>query len=288
MPQPVKQYHLHKNDFSKLHFEVNDAHAYTQKHAEHCYRPHRHSFYQLIWFTTPGQHFVDYETIPHAANTLFFINSGQVHYFCQEAENRGRLFHFNDYFLHQHDKDADKWLRYKLYNEVGPPYVVPDAETMATIGQLATMIEHELAGQQHNHPSQVYYLFQALLLKVERLKHQAEPKTDGTDQHFELAVQFKQAIDQSLDQNLTINEYGQQLHVSPKVLTEVSKKYLHDTPANIVHQRKVLEAKRLLSNTSLTIKEVAYSLGFDQPTYFTKYFKKHTELTPRQFVAQLP
>ena len=58
---------------------------------------------------------------------------------------------------------------------------------------------------------------------------------------------------------------------------------LLDTPANIIKGCKLLEAKRMLSNQNISIKEVAYALGFDDPTYFTKYFKKGTTYTPKEF-----
>ncbi|WP_435264331.1 helix-turn-helix domain-containing protein [Tenacibaculum sp. nBUS_03] len=71
--------------------------------------------------------------------------------------------------------------------------------------------------------------------------------------------------------------------MSSKKLTTLTKQHTGLTPANLIKDIKILEAKRMLSNQDVSIKEVAYSLGFDQPTYFTKYFKKETQLTPKEF-----
>lgn len=68
----IKKYHLHKDDYSKLHFEIREASAYCEKNVAHCFKAHQHTFYQLIWFEQEGQHFVDYELIEHPANTLIF------------------------------------------------------------------------------------------------------------------------------------------------------------------------------------------------------------------------
>jgi AraC family transcriptional activator of pobA len=101
--EEIKKYHLHKDDYLKLHFEINETMPYCQKNAAHCYKAHLHSFYQLIWFEEAGQHYVYYEVIEHPENALFFLNKRQVHYFCTDSKNEGTLFHFDEIFLDQQD-----------------------------------------------------------------------------------------------------------------------------------------------------------------------------------------
>jgi len=284
----LKQYHLHKNDYSQLHFEVQDAAPYCAKNAEHCFRAHRHSFYQLLWFKEPGTHYVDYEVIEHPANALFFLNQGQVHYFCKQASNEGRLFHFNDLFLQRHNGHQNDWIQYNLFNEIGTPYVVLPEKELNEVSMLCELLEAELNGRSENYRLQVYHLFQTLLLKVNRLKRDQGVSDEKVDQNFVQVMAFKKLVKQHLQATLTISEYAQQLGISTKKLTLLSKRYLHKPPSTFIHESKVLEAKRLLSNLSLSIKEVGFSLGFEQATYFTKYFKKHTGLTPKEFVKRLP
>ncbi len=286
--EEITQYHLHKDDYSQLHFEIKEAYPYCQKNHLHCFKPHRHSFYQLIWFTSEGRHFVDYETYYHPANSFFFINKRQVHYFCTEVENRGYLFHFDDLFLVRYDEKVEDSLRYRLFNEVGRPFVHPEENDLIMLGQLKDMLLSELKERSYHYRWQLYFLVRAVLLMVERLKYAEQPETVDMGMDFTLAMDFKALIEKHMNEFLSIEEFSGKLGVSSKKLTKVVKQYLKDTPAQILHQRKILEAKRLLSNTTLSIKEVAYDLGFDQPTYFTKYFKKHTQMTPTTFMEQLP
>ena len=88
----IKEYHLHKDDYSKLHFEVNDVKPYVEKNFDHAIKAHRHSFYQILWFTSAGRHYVDYEIVDHPENTIFFLKKGRVHYFCPNSLNEGYLF----------------------------------------------------------------------------------------------------------------------------------------------------------------------------------------------------
>jgi len=284
----IRQYHLHKDDYEKLHFDIHDAGAYLSRNLKHCYKAHRHSFYQLIWFKNTGSHYVDYEIIEHPANTLIFINKSQIHYFCEQSTNEGYLFHFDEVFLDKQNQHAKNWIQYRLFNEIDSPFVtLENEEEISSFQYFTNTLIDEITERQHNFKEQLFYLFHALLLKVERLKQEQVFK-EKVDDNFILAMSFKQLIDDHIHELMTIDHYSQLLGVNSKKLTSVSKQFLQNTPSNVIHERKILEAKRSLSNLGKSIKEIAYSLGFDQPTYFTKYFKKHTGITPKEFVKQLP
>ena len=280
--EELKLYHLHKHSPDGLHFEVNHASDYVVKHKDHCYTPHRHSFYQVIWFTSSGLHHIDYKDFEHEADCLFFINTGQVHNFCMDAANEGYLFHFNDAFLIHNKMDRDNWSQYKLFNEISSPVITPQEPVLGQLRQI-----NQLAQQDYNYRSQVYFLFQVLLLKLERLKRQQHQHLPESDPDFQLVVRFRELIDAHINEMQAIEFYSEQLGVNRKKLSNLSKQFLGDTPANVIAERKILEAKRLLSNTKRSIKEIGYQLGFDQATYFTKYFKKFTGLTPKDFAASI-
>ena len=283
----MREYHLHKGDYSKLQLEVQDAMPYCQKNVQHCFKPHRHSFYQIIWFKKAGKHFVDYQEYQHEANSIYFLNIGQVHYFCKASDNQGLLIHFNDIFLTQQENDAAHYLEYNLFNELGRPFVALGAAALSDFKYLAEKLRFEIEEKASNYGQQLYHYLQILLLQIERQRKNAAGKT-SPDQHFTKAMRFKKMIESTKDQFYSVAHFSQQLGISPKTLTTISKKYFKRTPARMIHEHKILEAKRLLSNAKLSIKEIAYELGFKQATYFTKYFKKYTHLTPKQFREQFP
>jgi len=73
------------------------------------------------------------------------------------------------------------------------------------------------------------------------------------------------------------------MHVSLRTLSNLTSQQLNKTPSLIIQERIILEAKRLLLYSNLNVAQVAYQLGFDDPSYFVKYFKKHTKISPSEF-----
>jgi len=287
MPNQISQYHLHKNDDSKLHFEIKDTLTHLAKNPQHVYKPHRHTYYQMIWFKEAGQHYVDYELHEYPANSIFLLNKGQVHYFCHHADNDGLLYHFDEIFLLKGNQSYNNRIQYKLFSEIGNPYLVMDQGTIDILEYTTPILQNEIAQKKYGYRELIFSMIQTLILNIERLKASSNRSIARLDNDLDIAMDFKKLIVTHMDEFPSLQQYADLLFISTKKLTSACKKYLHTTPANVISQRKVLEAKRLLSNQRISIKEVAFALGFDQPTYFTKYFKKHTGSTPKEFTAKM-
>lgn len=283
----IKQYHLHRDDYSKLHFELHAARPYFEQYADKATLAHRHSFYQLIWFKQAGRHYIDYQVIDHPASTLFFINKNQVHYFCPDSANEGYLFHVNDFFLERFQGESSQRFAYTIFSEMGNPYVSLSEEDSAKLETLTGYIQLEIRVQAAFYREQVFHFFHTLLFQIERLRQQQGALILAENPDYELAITFKKLVYDNMRTFESLESYSSQLHISLKKLTSICKLYLHDTPANIIRQSKVLEAKRMLANQKSTIQEIAFDLGFDQPSYFTKYFKHNTGITPKAFQATI-
>lgn len=283
----MKKYDLHKNDFSKLHFELKHLAPYFLRNKAKASKPHRHSFFQLLWFKTSGNHYIDYEIIKHPPNTLFLISKNQVHYFCPESSNEGYLFHFNDSFVSNYSLDLLSRFTVSIFNEISEPYINLANNDSRIIENICKDVLLELEEKKENYSHIIMHQFLGLLYKIERIKNeQISFKTDANSDFYKI-VKFKQEVIKDIDQQLSIEDFASRLGISTKKLTTLTKQYTSLTPGTLIKELKILEAKRILSHQDISIKEVAYSLGFDQPTYFTKFFKKETKLTPKQFQEQL-
>ncbi|MDH5827121.1 helix-turn-helix domain-containing protein [Sphingobacterium faecium] len=106
------------------------------------------------------------------------------------------------------------------------------------------------------------------------------------NRNYQLTYQFKKMVDQHFLVWRSIGNYAESLGITAKHLTEVIKIETGQTALQILHERLLLESQYLLKHTSGSIKECAYLLGFDTPSYFTRFFKAQTGISPQAYRAQ--
>ncbi len=279
----MELYDVNLGQHSNPYFELHDARTYFLNNKEHESVPHRHNFYQIIWFKESGRHFIDYQTVYHKPNTLFFINRNQIHYFCLDARNEGTLFHFDDFFIDSGGGQPMDRFALSVFNEIGSSDIELSAIDTNKIRLLTSFIESELMNKDPYFKEQVYHYFLNILYQIERIRRIHGGIDALSNAEHKLALEFKNMVFEEISHFHAIGLYAKALGTNTKTLTTISKKVLLETPANLIRNSKILVAKRMLANKSKSIKEVAYSLGFEDPTYFTKYFSRGTGFTPKQF-----
>jgi len=94
---------------------------------------------------------------------------------------------------------------------------------------------------------------------------------------------FKHVVDNNFREQKQVGNYARQLRVAEKRLNQATSKILGKSPKELINDRVILEAKRLLAHTNESVKEIGFALGFDEPTNFIKYFRKHSKSTPVDF-----
>ena len=94
-------------------------------------------------------------------------------------------------------------------------------------------------------------------------------------------------VEQHFKTKHTVSEYASLLHKSPKTLANLFSKLASKTPLQYIHERKLLEARRLLAHTDKSIQEIAYEIGFEDLQTFSRFFKKNESLSPIHYKEQL-
>jgi AraC-like DNA-binding protein len=120
------------------------------------------------------------------------------------------------------------------------------------------------------------------LLKLENY-NQKEPFKATYNHQYDLFTTFEKNVESYFSENRNANYYSEMQNITYKHLNEVCKQFSNKSPKEFIDDFIILEAKRQLSSTTLSVKEIAYYCGFDEVTNFQKFFKKLTNATPINF-----
>ncbi len=281
----IEEYHLHKHKSSKRQFEYYDLAEYFSENRKHSVRPHSHSYYQMIWFLSDsGKHFVDFEPYEIRKNTIFFVAKNQVHHFEERDDYAGILLHFNELFTYQNEEDIDIFLEYNVFNNVSEPYLRLSENAEAELGQVMKIVRSELINEdEFGHKSLLSNLLKAFLIRIERDKRQQARKFGKASAIDIRMVQFRKHLEENYRSHKSAYDYASKLNISTKTLNKIIKTTTGKTTSAIIQDRVIIEAKRQLMYSSRLVNEIAYNLGFEDPSYFIKVFKKRVSLTPTQF-----
>lgn len=279
----ITQYHLHKEQPERLQFQIHDLSDYLERFKGLANTPHSHSYYQIIWFyKAGGKHYLDFKDYPIETNTIFFVAKDQIHYFDKNQITEGILIHFNESFFMQ--SDVDIFLKYKVFNNSGRPAYSVNATVAKQAGSYVQLIKDEFSSMdQFGHKQIIRYLLKTLLILLERAQDEKDNENIQLA-HYDLRyLHFRELLEQYYCKGYGVSDYAELLRISTKTLTTITKTVVSKSPSVIISERIILEAERLLSFTSLKVNEIGYKLGFEDDSYFIKYFKKHLKKSPGEY-----
>ena len=249
--------------------------------------PHVHTFYEILWFQEgTGSHFVDFQEYPIRPGSIFFLTPGQVHHFDGSDAYKGLAIKLCTDFIQSRGGDSDLFVKYDLFHtfDTAPCYVIDDA-TASQLEVLVANMEEELrTGEDIGHIDILRSLLKIFLIKVHRYgRKEGELKLDGLKPAHRLFVQFRRMLEKDYATKHTVQEYADGLNVAVRTLNKCVNECSGRSPLAFITERIMLEAKRQVRYSNLMIKEIAYSLGYDDPSNFVKLFKRQTGMLPSDF-----
>ncbi|UPK70061.1 helix-turn-helix domain-containing protein [Chitinophaga filiformis] len=250
--------------------------------------PHRHDFYTIYWIKK-GQLINTIDTVTHAVkkNTLFFLAPGQVHKMEFSEKVEGYMIAFQDAFMCLKDQAATLMgINSSLFfNNQFSSVITLNAGQEKDFEMVVHMMMKEVNEQAADYETAFHGLLRYFLVLASRIKGSsmlAAPEQHASH-NSSLFLQFKNLIEEKYTTLKNVSDYAGILHIKPVLLNEISKQLSGITAGEHIRNRVILEAQRYLYNTDLSAKEIAYKLGFDDPHYFSRFFKKYTNQTPSEF-----
>jgi AraC family transcriptional activator of pobA len=240
---------------------------------------HRHDFYYiLVLQTASGDHRIDFAAYPVGDNTVFFMRPGQVHELVLKAESTGYIMQFSNEFYFPKDNAANQRLR-KASNI---DHYRLDYGTFQKLHRILADIYQEYIEKKESFEDVIRSVMGIFFIELARQKA-STPNDKASLYMQERLEKFLELLEKNVFTHKQVSQYADMLNLSAYQLNSIAKAVLGKTCSEIINEHITLEAKRCLLSTSNQINQTAYRLGYEDVSYFIRFFKKQTGYSPEAF-----
>lgn len=238
--------------------------------------PHRHNYYTIIWAKEAcGKHFIDYREYQIQPNKIFFVSPGQVHQVIPHKNSTGDVIMFTREFLTRYYINEEFIYNLGLFADVPntPPIIINEegAKILESITQSISKAVHEDAPFKYERIGAYVKLFLLECNRYAIIPREDFPEFDQSGRR--IVKGFKQLLEKNFVHWHKVSDYANELNITPDYLNNVLKSAIGKSAKEYIQQRIILEAKRLGVHTDLTSKEIAFQLGFEDPSHFSRFYK---------------
>jgi AraC family transcriptional regulator, transcriptional activator of pobA len=269
------------NDFSIRSFSEMSALSSTPL-------PHRHAFYEIIYIKKGGgSHNIDFEPYPITPESLYIFSPDQIHFWHLTTPLEGISIKFNENFLLLPSSELylTEYLDF-FHNTEYPPNLSLADSRGDEIKYLFERIEKEYHSDGYVRDLKIRSYLTILLIEIQRIFMAGSSKRDVI-RGATVVNLFKKMVSKNFLEHRSSSYYAGKLGISEAYLHELTKESTGLTPGQIIRKELALEAKRLLAHTTDTISEIGYKLGFEDPSYFGRFFKRETGFSPKDFRSHI-
>ena len=248
-------------------------------------RPHAHrDLHQLlVIFTGGGEMQAETQRYAFQAPALLIVPAGVVHGFAFTPETEGYVVTLADPLLRDLSRDETTFRR--LFQAPACASLTADPTHTQELADTVPKLRRELVWKAPASGAAAAARLMTVLVSAVRALHDPPPDltSDATSGRAALVARFREKIESHLRMGLSIAQYAKALSVTPARLRAACLEITGKPPARVLEDRLLLEAKRNLTYTNMTVAETAYYLGFADPAYFSRFFSKHAGESPATF-----
>ncbi|WP_027418691.1 AraC family transcriptional regulator [Crocinitomix catalasitica] len=248
-------------------------------------KPHKHDFYLVVLFTKGlGIHEIDFKSYNIQPGSLFILRPGQTHYWELSKDIEGYIFFHTESFYKSffpNNTLSNYPIYYSNYNSQQINLSASDLKNYTIrFEQLYKEYKGEAWHKLNalsNQIESIYIDLSRLYIEQEKDKVHVLPKSMNYVRELEVLIEANY---------LTLkkpSQYANLLNISTKHLNKIVQNSLGKSSSELINNRIILEAQRLLTHGQINVKEIAYELGYEDPSYFTRFFKTNVGVSPTAF-----
>jgi len=247
---------------------------------------HKVSFYVILLFTqNTGLYNLNFKDYYFKKGTLFTLRKDNIHKF-YKSKGKGMLLVFTENFIVNHSNKLEASNTFLLFNEMlaSPKLQLNEVEYNA-ITTLINLIKKEYLEVNDGYsPNIVRNLVQIVIANLFRIKLKDNIVFDN-NKYLSMFLELQELVEKDCFNNKRVSFYANKMGVTTKTLNNVTQSIIHKSAKSLINDIVIIQSKRLIINSQDSLTEIAYQVGFDEPTNFFKYFRKYTGVSPSQFRA---
>jgi AraC family transcriptional regulator, transcriptional activator of pobA len=280
---PIFDLHAFGKKASIADFYIQTLQDHLKEH-KFINKPHKHDFYLILFVVKGGGiHTIDFKDYKILPNSVFLMTPGQVHSWQLEADADGFIIFFTKGFYQMQSSERNL-LEFPFYHSLSasPSIVIGKDEV---IDFMLRQLQKEFRNNAQSNLRLLRSYLDVLLLKLsESFPGASDEGTNATT--FKLR-RLEQLIEKNFRKLKQPSDYADLMNLSASYLNSICKDNLNKTLSELIQGRIILEAKRMFAYSDANVNEIASKLNFNDVSYFSRFFRKHTGNAPEAFRSSL-
>ncbi|EIJ37093.1 DNA-binding domain-containing protein, AraC-type [Galbibacter orientalis DSM 19592] len=283
---PIIDIHQVEKTENATNFHINSLNKHLKENEEKFAASHKHNFFICVLFTKgSGNHQIDFHTYAIQPGSVFFIKPGQTHHWEFKTQPEGYIFlHTQDFYENPYLKE--KLNQFPFYNSTkNPPLLILSQQEIDDIRPLYEELMREYNNNSSFKNLKIFSLITHMYIELSRIYIPSEKKMRiVTPIHMEIITKLESILEAHYKNEKLPKFYASKLFVSTKHLNRIIKTSLNKTTTDLITDRVVLEAKRLMVHSKNSLTTISHELGYQDYAYFSRVFKRKTGISPKKFI----
>ena len=279
---PVYSIASFQNQLDNHEFYANNFSNHVQNH-HFTNLPHKNDFYLVVLITKgSGWHEVDFVRYTIEKGSVFMLQPGQMHYWELSSDIDGYVFFHTKTFF------DEVYTTFKINHFPFFNSFYSNAEFSVSkdkLERLAILMKELITETQ----LPAYFSIQKIhallnLVYIEFSRGFIQENSTIQSAYLNKLLSFENSIELNYKNEKSVQFYANKLNISSKHLNRIVKESLNKTSSDLIAERVILEAKRMLIQLKFNVTQIGYELGYQDKSYFVRFFKKQTGETPMNFL----
>jgi AraC family transcriptional regulator, transcriptional activator of pobA len=242
---------------------------------------HRHDFYYILVIEKgSGSHEIDFTDYEVCNYSIFLMRPGQVHQLNLNAGTMGFILQFKTDYIYSENKLSQELLRKVSHVN----FCNLERNGFKKLEAILIYILKEYKDKQEGYQEVIKSNLSIFFIELVRHRQNKKITSNDNNQYSQEQLEkFLALLEVNITKKKNVSQYADMLNISTYQLNTITKTLLRKTPSELINELIILESKRQLLATSNQVSQIANYLGYDDISYFIRFFKKHTEYSPEVF-----